>query len=69
MKELTTVLEKTLEKANQKKLAKQNKEVNVKPTDANHQIKVKENELKNTQVQIEKYQKDIIGMNKKLQQA
>ena len=48
MKELTTVLEKTLEKANQKKLAKQNKEVNVKPTDANHQIKVKENELKNT---------------------
>ena len=48
MKELTTVLEKTLEKANQKKLAKQNKEINVKPTDASHQIKVKENELKNT---------------------
>ena len=48
MKELTTVLEKTVEKANQKQMLKQNKEVNVIKSDQNHQVKVKENELKNT---------------------
>ena len=36
MKELNGVLERTLEKANQKKLAKMGKEVNVIKTDANH---------------------------------
>lgn len=41
MKELNSVLEKTLEKANTKKLANMNKNVHVKPTDANHQMKVK----------------------------
>ena len=49
MKELNNVLEKTLEKANQKKLAKMNKEANVvHKTDINHQLKLKEGELKNT---------------------
>ena len=49
MKELNNVLEKTLEKANQKKLAKMNKEANVvQKTDINHQLKLKEGELKNT---------------------
>ena len=49
MKELNNVLEKTLEKANQKKLAKLNKEANVvQKTDINHQLKLKEGELKNT---------------------
>ena len=45
------------------------KNVHVKPTDTNHQLKVKEQELKNTRNQIEKYQKDIVDMNKKLGQA
>lgn len=48
MKELNTVLEKTLEKANAKKQARDMKNVHVKPTDTNHQLKVKEQELKNT---------------------
>ena len=48
MKELNIVLEKTLEKANQRKLAKINKEGNTKTKDKAHQIRVKENELKNT---------------------
>ena len=70
MKELNNVLEKTLEKANQKKLAKMNKEVNVvQKTDINHQLKLKEGELKNTRAQIDKYQKDISDMSKKLGQA
>jgi len=42
MKELNSVLEKTLEKANSKKQAKDIKNMNVKPTDTNHQLKVKE---------------------------
>jgi len=36
MKELNNVLERTLEKANQKKLAKMNRDVNVVKTDVNH---------------------------------
>ena len=55
MKELNNVLEKTLEKANAKKQAKDMKNMLVKPTDTNHQLKVKEQELKNTRNQIEKY--------------
>lgn len=69
MKELNGVLERTLEKANQKKAAKMGKEVNVIKTDANHQLRVKEGELKNTKAQIDKYQKDIGDMQKKLGQA
>lgn len=69
MKELNGVLERTLEKANQKKLAKMGKEVHVIKTDANHQLRVKEGELKNTKSQIDKYQKDIGDMQKKLGQA
>ena len=69
MKELNSVLERTLEKANQKKLAKMGKDVNVVKSDANHQLKIKEGELKNTKAQIEKYQKDIVDMQKKLGQA
>ena len=48
MKELNIVLEKTLEKANQKKLAKISKEgsANVK-IDAKHILQVKQGELRN----------------------
>ena len=48
IKELNTVLEKTLEKANQKKMAKMNKEIHVVKVDAQHQIRLKEGEIKNT---------------------
>lgn len=67
MKELNIVLEKTLERANQKKLARINKEGgNSKSKDKAHQIKVKQNELQNTQIQIAKYQKDLSELKKKL---
>jgi len=48
MKELNVVLENTLDKANNKKIAKMNKETNAVKTDVGHQIKVKEVEVKNT---------------------
>ena len=59
MKDLNVVLERTLEKANQRKLAKINKEGNNRGKDKAHQIRVKENELKNTQMQIGKNYKEI----------
>lgn len=48
MKELNTVLEKTLEKANNRKMAKASKEADVKKTDLRHQLLVKQGELKNS---------------------
>lgn len=63
MKELNIVLEKALEKANQKKQKKS------PVRDASHQIKVKEIELQNTKKTIEKYHKDITDMQKKLGKA
>lgn len=50
MKELNSVLEKTLEKANTKKMAKMNKDKHVIKSDPEHQILVKEKQLKNTLV-------------------
>ena len=41
MKELNVVLEKTLEKANNRKMAKAGKEIHVLKTDSKHQILVK----------------------------
>ena len=55
IKELNSLLEQTLEKANNKKLEKINKEATLKKTDAAHHLRLKEYELKNTKVQIEKY--------------
>jgi len=69
MKELNVVLENTLDKANNKKIAKMNKETNAVKTDVGHQIKVKEVEVKNTSNQIDKYNKDIADMKKKLGNA
>lgn len=66
MKQLNQVLEITLDKANTKKQAKLNKEQHVIKSDANHQIKVKDGQLKNAKNQIEKYNKDIADMKKKL---
>ena len=66
MKELNTVLEKTLEKANNKKIAKMNKEVHAAKVDPRHQLLVKQGELKNSRNQVEKHQKDIADMSQKL---
>ena len=46
LKQLNSLLEKTLEKANTRKIYKQNGD---KQKDVGHQIKVKEKELKNAQ--------------------
>jgi hypothetical protein len=68
MKELNIVLERTLERANQKKLARINKEGNNQNRDKAHQIRVKENELKNTQMMQGKHHKEIMELKKKLSQ-
>lgn len=47
LKELNSLLEKTLEKANTRKIYKINNQANGKQQDVGHQIKVKEKELKN----------------------
>jgi len=52
MKELNVVLERTLERANSKKLARINKEGNTRTKDKAHQIRVKESEMQNTKVMI-----------------
>tara|TARA_B110000305_G_C19184506_1_gene513591 strand:+ start:387 stop:542 length:156 start_codon:yes stop_codon:yes gene_type:complete len=46
-----------------------NKEADMVKSDIGHQIKIKEGELRNTKAQIDKYQKDITDMQKKLGQA
>lgn len=43
-----------------------NKEADMVKSDIGHQIKIKEGELRNTKAQIDKYQKDITDMQKKL---
>jgi hypothetical protein len=48
MKEMNLLLENTLESANNKKLAKMNKESNIVKTDLKHKLQVKEGELSNT---------------------
>lgn len=68
MKELNIVLERALEKANQKKLAKLNKDGNSRVRDKSHQIQVKQNELQNTQVQITKNNKEISELKRRLNQ-
>ena len=59
MKELNVVLENTLDKANNKKVAKMNKDANVIKQDISHQIKVKQTEIANTGQSIDKYRSDI----------
>lgn len=68
MKELNIVLERTLERANQRKQAKINKEGNQRTKDKAHAIRVKENEFRNTQVQVAKNHKEILELRKKLSQ-
>ena len=52
MKEMNLLLENTLESANNKKLAKMNKESNIVKTDLKHKLQVKEGELSNTRNQV-----------------
>ena len=66
MKELNLVLERALERANQKKLAKIAHEGTNRTKDKAHQIKVKENELKNIQANVAKNQKEILELKKRL---
>lgn len=68
MKELNIVLEKSLEKANNKKLAKLNKDGNLRIRDKSHQIQVKQNELQNTQHQIAKNNRELVDLRKRLNQ-
>lgn len=58
LKELNQLLEKTLEKANTRKIYK-NKDQAGKQQDIQHQIQVKQKELKNSQNQIELYKKEV----------
>lgn len=66
MKELNVVLERTLERANSKKLARINKEGNTRTKDKAHQIRVKESEMQNTKVMIEKNKNEIGELKQKL---
>ena len=59
MKELNIILEKTLDKANNKKMAKAGKEVHIIKSDSKHQVLVKNNELNNAKKAAEKYNRDI----------
>ena len=68
LKELNVLLEKTLEKANTRKLYKMNAGGNDKQADVGHQIKVKERELKNAQIQIDQYKKEIHSLSTKIDQ-
>ncbi len=58
------MLEKTLEKANTRKIYKQK---DTKQTDVAHQIEIKKKELKNSQNQIELYRKEITQLQSKIE--
>jgi len=64
LKELNQLLEKTLEKANTRKIYK-NKDQ--KQQDVGHMIEVKKKELKNSQNQIEIYRKEIANLQAKIE--
>jgi hypothetical protein len=66
LKELNSLLEKTLEKANTRKLYKMNQGNANKQQDIGHSIKVKEKELKNAQTQIDQYKKEIAALQGKI---
>ena len=68
LKELNSLLEKTLEKANTRKIYKINNQSNPKQNDVEHQIKVKEKELKNASTQIDQYKKEIAQLQIKIEQ-
>ena len=69
MKDLNGVLERTLEKANNRKIYKINaNNQKSKQQDVSHQIQVRQKELENAQKQIDSYNTEIDGLKSKIEQ-